>query len=261
LRKKPQKKENSERWLLTYSDLITLLMIFFVTMYAMSTTDMAKYKALSESFSVALGGGKEVLSTSNGVGNAVAVIESKAPTVTDKPKATDNPTAADNAAATEEDLLSGTKKELDQYFKENGLQGTVVTEINERGLVISLFDAALFDSGDSNLKNDAKPTIIQIGKIVNKLSNLIKIEGHTDNVPINTSMFKSNWELSVSRATNVAELLMDSGSIPSEKICITGYGQYRPIADNSTEAGRAKNRRVNIVVLSTKLNASEGNKQ
>jgi chemotaxis protein MotB len=246
MRKREEKKENSERWLLTYSDLITLLMIFFVTMYAMSNTDMAKYKALSESFSVALGGGKEVLKTTNGVGNAVTIVEpSQAPAVTDKP------------GTSEEDMLSSTKKELDQYFKENGLQTTVVTEINERGLIVSLFDAALFDSGDGSLKNDSKPTIIQIGKIVNKLSNLIKIEGHTDNVPINTSVFKSNWELSVTRATNVAELLIDSGSIPPEKICITGYGQFRPAADNSTEAGRAKNRRVNIVVLSSKYNGSE----
>lgn len=246
MKKKPEKKENAERWLLTYSDLITLLMIFFVTMYAMSNTDMTKYKALSESFSIAFSGGKDVLTTSNGVGDTVTIVQpSKAPDATVDP------------VASEEELLSGTKKQLDQYFKENGLQNTVVTEINERGLVVSLFDAALFDSGDAELKNASKSTIIQIGKIVNNLSNLIKIEGHTDNVPISTPLFKSNWELSVIRATNVAELMIDSGSIPPDKISVAGYGQFRPSADNSTEAGRAKNRRVNIVVLSSKYNGSE----
>ena len=133
----------------------------------------------------------------------------------------------------------------------------VTTEITEKGLVVSLKNATFFDSGEATLKPQFTSKIIQIAKIVNQLNNYIRVEGNTDNIPIYNSMFKSNWQLSAIRATNVVELLIDKSDISPYKISAVGYGEFRPIASNSTAAGRAKNRRVDIVVLSSKFDSEE----
>ena len=247
MKKKRAEKENGERWLLTYSDLITLLMIFFIIMYASSNVDTVKYKAISQSFNQAMGGGKNVIKMGDNIVDT---------TDTQKVKTTliQPVTAIEQAEQTK---LETVKIQLDKYLQDNNLSSSVVTAITERGLEASFLDSALFDSGKADIKPEAVSKIVEIGKIVNQLGNYIRVEGHTDNVPIRNSQFSSNWQLSVIRATNVTELLISTVKIVPEKISAVGYGEFRPKSENNTENGRAQNRGVNIVIINTKFNGSE----
>jgi chemotaxis protein MotB len=140
------------------------------------------------------------------------------------------------------------------------LGNQVVVELDERGLAIRLKDSILFDSGKAEIKNELKDQIGKIGKIINKVDSYIRVEGHTDNIPISNQYFKSNWQLSAVRAANVAEVLISESGISPAKISAVGYGEYKPIADNKTPEGRAKNRRVEILIVNEKFNEVEGGK-
>ena len=197
---------------------------------------------LSNSLKVAMGGGKSIIGTSD------------APSIS-------NSTQAVDTAIVEQDKLENVKKQLDKYLKDNNMSNEVTSKVEERGLVVSLNDTLFFDSAQAVIKPESQKKLIEMGKILNQLGNYIRIEGHTDNVPINNSEFSSNWQLSAIRATNVTELLINKAGIAPERLSSVGYGEYRPIADNSTEAGRAKNRRVDIIIMNTKYNQIENNKK
>ncbi|CAB1254392.1 flagellar motor protein MotB [Clostridium sp. MT-14] len=241
--RKPGKKPEGLRWMLTYSDLITLLMIFFVVMYSMSQVDQTKYKQLSESLSVAMGGGKTIIGSE------------------DNPSIKENVNKMDNLNSTqdEEKKLSELKAQVDKYLKENGMSKDVSTTVDERGLVVSMNDTLLFDTGKADIKPQFQQELTEMGKILNQLGNYIRIEGHTDNVPISNSEYSSNWKLSCDRASNVTEFLIAKSGIQPQKLSAIGYGEYRPIADNSNETGKAKNRRVDVIILNSKFNAVENN--
>lgn len=241
MKRKKGKEPNSERWMLTYLDLITLLMVFFVILYSSSNIDKGKYQQVAESFSVAFGGGKSVIGTD------------------DRPSISDATQKIDPTIV-EESRLEETKNKMDKYLKDNNLQGSVSTVIEQRGLVVSIHDSMFFDTGKAEVKPDAKKRLVEIGKILNSMGNYIRVEGHTDNVPIYNSEFKSNWELSVIRATNVTEILINEATIPPQMLIPTGYGEYRPAADNSTEQGRSRNRRVDLIILNSKFNQVENSK-
>jgi flagellar motor protein MotB len=143
------------------------------------------------------------------------------------------------------------KKNIMVFLHEKGAEDKVNLQIGPRGLVISLKDTEFFDSGSASVRPDSMPLLDNIAQAIDKYSNSIRIEGHTDNVPIKTSQFPSNWELSTARATNIVHYLVKTHGISPDRLSAVGYGEYRPIADNSTEEGRQKNRRVDIVVLSS----------
>lgn len=242
--KKPEKEPNHERWLLTYSDLITLLMIFFVVMYAMSNVDIAKYNKIAQSLGVALGGGKNVIQVTPGVSDSKQELAPGA-----------------SGFKAEQAKLSNLKRQIDNYLKSKGLNGSVATEITVRGLEINLRDTILFDSGKADIKPGARGSLIAIGKIISSLPNLISIEGHTDNVPIHSGVFTSNWRLSAIRATNAAELLIEAVKIPQQKVSTVGYGEISPKVPNTSDANRALNRRVNIVILNSMYNPPTSTKR
>lgn len=241
MKRKKESAGNNERWLLTYSDLITLLMIFFVVMYSISNINTGKYKQLSESLKTGMGGGKTIIGKdeTTPINQQTSVID------------------LNNAA--EQQKLEAVKKQLDEYLKKNGLKATVTTSIDDRGLVVSIEDTEFFDTGKADINPVSKIKLIAIGNILNQVVNYMRVEGHTDNVPIKNNEFSSNWQLSAIRATNVTELLISSVGIPPAKLSAVGYGEYRPIADNSTEVGRAKNRRVDIIIIDSKFNNLENN--
>lgn len=241
MKKKGSEKEaNNERWLLTYSDLITLLMIFFVVMYASSSVDANKYKALSTSLNSVFtqGGGKSLIGTDN------------------RPSITDNKKQIDTVII-EKNKMKKIKKEVDQYSNKNFKNNPIKTHIDNRGLVITLDNTLLFDTGRADIKAGSNDKLVQIGKMLNQLNNYIRIEGHTDNIPIKNDRFQSNWQLSCERAANVTMLLIEKAKLSPERLSALGYGECRPIASNTTEAGRAKNRRVDIVIMNSKFNGIE----
>ncbi|MDK2807069.1 MAG: chemotaxis protein MotB [Thermoanaerobacterium sp.] len=231
-----EKKENSERWLLTYSDMITLLMIFFIVLYTISTVNSQKFQQIAASLGKTFDGTNYVVGQYSG--NSIL----------DSIKTTNN-TNTDNAI----------ESQLDKLIKQNNLQNMVTYKIDERGFVISLNDTLLFDTGSADVKPDQKATLIKIGNILKAMPNYIRVEGHTDNVPINNSQFHSNWELSVIRATNVVEILVNDVKIDPAKISAVGYGEYRPIVPNDSDKNRQLNRRVDIVIMNSDYNKWEPN--
>lgn len=244
-------KDNSERWMLTYLDLITLLMVFFVLMYSMSNVDSKKYASLTKSLNMAMGGGTGYFFGSGG--NSVIDLGGSG----SSSSGTSTNTGSDKQLPADASSMTYVKNELEKYLNDEKLNSDVVVETNERGLDVRLKDSILFDSGDADIKDSSKSTMIKIGNILSKIDGYIRVEGYTDNVPIANSKFKSNWELSAIRATNVVELLIGYTGIQPDKISAVGYGSYRPIANNSTPQGRAKNRRVEIVIMNSKFDGME----
>lgn len=250
-----------ERWLVTYSDLITLLMIFFIVMYSMSQVDANKFRAIADSLSVALGGGTpSAIDLANSPGGP-SLIDSGSPQQKESPPA--NPENNQGNGKEQQEILTieGIKSKLDQFAKENNIQTKLISSIEERGLVVSIQDTLLFDKGSAEITPTARTILKKISTVLAASPNYIKVEGHTCNLPIHTAQFPSNWELSVLRATNVVQILVKEGGIDSGRLSATGYGEYRPLADNSTEEGRIVNRRVDLVILRSKYELVEPSKR
>jgi len=264
--RKQQHEESSagrERWLVTYADLITLLMIFFIVMYSMSQVDANKFRAMAESLSVTLGGSNSarIQITQDPAGPSVISSGSpqgSTPATQQTPPSQNSEQGAGGGIIDQETLtIQGIKAKLDQFAKENNIQTKLVSSIEERGLVVSIQDTLLFASGSADITPNAREILRKISSVLAASPNYIKVEGHTDNLPINTSRFPSNWELSVLRATNVLQILTKEGGINPERLSATGYGEYRPIADNSTLEGRSANRRVDLIILRSKYDSVE----
>lgn len=143
------------------------------------------------------------------------------------------------------------KEKISSFLDEKGAEQKVKLTIDSRGLVISLKDTEFFNSGSATVRPQSIPLLNDIATAINNYTNAIRIEGHTDNVPIKTFAFPSNWELSTARATNIVQYLISAHALAPEKLSAIGYGEFRPIADNGTAEGRQKNRRVDVVILSS----------
>lgn len=243
MKKRKEKPENSERWLLTYSDLITLLMVFFVVLYSASNINQKKYEKLASSMNFAFTGGTGIGDSGEGGANEGSSDEGEL-----KP-----------LVQSEEEKLQGIEGQVDEMIKEMGLEGSVSISIEERGLVISFNDSIFFESAKADIMEDMKLKLVSLSTVLNKIDNYIRIEGHTDNVPIRNEYFSSNWQLSSTRASNVVEYLINNGGISPDRLSAVGYGEYRPVADNSTDQGRSKNRRVDILILNNKYDNIENN--
>lgn len=262
-RKKKKEAENEggmERWLITYADLITLLMIFFILMYTMSQVDAKKYAAVANSLSLVL------------TGQAMSMLDTQGPSLVEGISGQQVPEGPGEAPA-EQGQLNEVKKLIAEFIKvedleaekQQALGNTSVTRLSdhiivyeqERGLVISFKDTLLFASGSDELTPKARYIITQVGNALAKLPNYIRVEGHTDDLPINTGKFPSNWELSVLRASNVVHVLAEDARIPPERLSIIGYGEHRPLVANQDKESRSINRRVDVVILKKKYDYFE----
>ncbi len=220
-------EENLERWLLTYADLITLLLAFFIVMYSVSRVDSSKFVRISEAFTTAFKGYVDLDS------ELKQQLSSK---------------FAINKRLRHGNLVE-LRKQIDKISVQLELGTSLITEHLSHGLVIHVSESALFGPGKAELTSRAENILDLISLQLLKIPNHIRVEGHTDNLPINTDMFPSNWELSTARAINCLRHLIETHDFPPDRISALGYAEYRPIASNKTIDGRAKNRRVDIVVL------------
>ncbi len=244
---KPE-KDKAERWLLTYADLITLLLIFFIVLYVMSIQDIVKFKAVSQSLVQALnGGGKTMMGEAPGPSMIEGTIGYEKKFSPEKKRPTDK------VKKDQKDIA----KQIQDIAKKAGIETSVSVKEEERGVVISIQDKVLFKSGEAVLNPEAHELLRKIGESIKPTEQFIRIEGHTDNQPISCFPFPTNWELSAARATNVVRLFAEEAAIEPERLSAVGYGQYRPVADNKTEEGRAKNRRVEIVIMNDLYAKSE----
>ncbi len=229
-KKKHEDHENHERWLVSYADFITLLFAFFVVMYSTSSINEGKYRAVSESAQAAF----------NPSSQTAKKIE-----VGPKLSSGSKPQGKVEYIA----AIKGVMKDFEKSKK-------LVIFQNSRGIVIRVTDTALFDSGKAEIKSDAVEAIDNLAGVLTKIRKDIQIEGHTDDIPINSPLYPSNWELSSSRATSIVRRFVNMGMEPSRLTAI-GYSEFRPIAANDTPEGRSKNRRVDIVVLNDKLSSDD----
>jgi chemotaxis protein MotB len=249
-RRKTAAHANHDRWLVSYADFITLLFAFFVVMFASTQNDKNKAKEVSESVRQALEHGQfsAAISTVLGRGKHEA---KKAPLSKAITPERENPTApppgplemhpADLAKS-----LDTLQKELEMDLKTGKLQ----LRLDARGLIISMREKAFFASGDSAIAPGSLPMLAKIAAVVQSLPNSVRLEGHTDALPIHNSRFHSNWELSAARSIAMLELLRDRFQIPPTRMAVAGYAENSPVDTNDTEEGRAHNRRVDLVVLS-----------
>lgn len=251
LKKEPEKHANHERWLVSYADFITLLFAVFVVLYAMGQSDKKKVEevmqAIQQSFGMATTGATapkvNVIAS-----QSITVIPSLKPEIKVAPMGKARSGQAKSRA--EERDFRQIKSAVEAYLVKQGAQNKVTLEITRRGLIVSLKEAGFFNSGQATIKPEAYELINTIAEVMTQYNNPLRVEGHTDNVPISTSQFPSNWELSTARATNGLKYLLRNFDVDANKISATGFAEYRPIADNTTAEGRAKNRRVDLVMLS-----------
>ncbi|MCX6151062.1 MAG: OmpA family protein [Ignavibacteriales bacterium] len=212
-------ENDRDRYIITYADLITLLLGLFIILYASSNIDVAKYQKMMTAMGSFFGNDyktkpagflKENLNGSNAI---------------------------------------SLKDKVNSLVNKYNLSAAVKISSTERGVVVRIHDDILFNSGSSELGNYSKIILSNVAKVLKELPNDVRIEGHTDNIPISTSSILSNWHLSVSRATNTAFYLMMNEGLPQDRVTIVGYAEYKPVDSNETPQGRSNNRRVDIVIL------------
>lgn len=236
-RRRPKVKENHDRWLITYSDLITLLMIFFVVMYAMSNINQMKFVSLEQSLATALHKDSQIPLGQSSLLTTPKLSVNSTQTSVGQAKSQTQDTSLDNLYT-----------QVKGYISQHHLQGNVTIVNQSRGVQITLRDVVLFDTGQATLRPDAQTLLGGLVPFFKSLPNPIVVEGYTDNEPIHTAQFPSNWELSAARATGVVRFLVSQGVSPP-RLSEVGYGQYHPIVPNNSPAHRQMNRRVNIVIL------------
>ena len=247
-RKKRESHENHERWLVSYADFITLLFAFFVVMFASSQTDKTKTQAISDSVEKALKGETFNSVVAAVLGGAIDMkgqgsAQMKGPGGVKKELKTVD-VKRDGQIAELLPSLQILNQELGSEIR----SGKLNISMGARGLIISFTQVALFPSGEDEIAKDFYPTIQKIASAIKQVPNPVRLEGHTDSVPIHNSRFKSNWDLSAARSIALLEVFVDSG-MPRERLSIAGYGDTAPVDDNDTDEGRQRNRRVDMVVL------------
>ncbi|MBW4828690.1 MAG: OmpA family protein [Clostridiaceae bacterium] len=229
-KRKKEDKKSTQDWLTTYSDMVTLLLCFFVLLFSFSEIDAQKFRTIMSSFQ----GGSGVLES----GSAMDIPEEL---------------EGDMNTNIDEEELEKLKDTIEKYAESIGLKEEITLTIEERGLVIRFIDGVFFDSGKAEIKSESEQILHYVAELLNReefKEKHIKVEGHTDSVPNSYSaIYPTNWELSSARATNVLRYLVENEGIDGGRISSSGYSYYRPVALNDTKENKAKNRRVDIVIL------------
>lgn len=243
--------ENHERWLVSYADFITLLFAFFVVMYSLSSVNEGKYRVLSDSMVQAF---RSISVNVEGNQMIVPAVLPVAPPKTVKPPLIEAPDSRpDPAAAAERQALSARMRsmadDIKRVLEPLSRGGQVRVTEGAHGITVEINASVLFQVGEATLDGSASRALSAVAGVLAGADFPITIEGHTDNTPINTFRFPSNWELSAVRASSVVRLFVDSGVAPG-RLTAAGYGDQRPLGDNDTEEGRARNRRVTLLIES-----------
>lgn len=234
-RSKEQKLETAGmmRWLLTYADMITLMLALFIILFAMSTISRVKVQEFAKLVSA-------------GFDNSW--------TVNQPPSGGTSGTKSQQSSSSVPQI----EKQLQKFVAQKQLQSRVQVHLDHRGLVVTLLsDKSFYNSGSARLRPETKKILDQIAKFLNKNRNLIRVEGNTDNVPIRTAKYPTNWNLSAARAVNVVRYLVANDHVEPTRLSAAGNGKYHPRTDNSTPQGRQENRRVDIVLLNANLSQLE----
>jgi chemotaxis protein MotB len=229
-----ENKSSSPAWMTTFGDMMTLLLVFFVLLYSFSVMDVAMFEAFISSLKSQLGvmeGGKTIVEEEMVAKGSLG-----------------------EELSSQQDF-SKLRAEINQYIEENRLENKVKMEQTKRGLVVRLTGRVLYDIGEARIKPGGRKLLDKIAEVIKERPNNIMVEGHTDNWPINTEKFPSNWELSTTRATNVIKYFIENQAIEPSRLSAAGYSEHRPLFPNDTSEHRAENRRVEIVVKNSVPNS------
>ena len=251
-RRRAEEAEEStghDRWLVSYADFMTLLFALFVVLFATAYRDNHAIQKVSQAIHV----GFQHLGTFTGESTKSTIVDPNAPPDTSfdshpAPVSNEDKNLASNAMGVD---IAELQRQLEAAIGQEIRSHEVVMHVTPEGFVISLKDLGFFNSGDADLRPGAAEKIGRIAKVLMQHELDLRIEGHSDDQPIHTPQFRSNWELSTARATAVLVFLIEHGGVDPAKISVAGYGQYRPVADNATPDGRRMNRRVDLVVISS----------
>lgn len=236
--KKP--KKGAPAWMASFADLQQLLLVFFILLFSMSSVDENKFISAMASIQKAL--------NTSGLGLTDKGIEPDTEVI-DIDKLT-------SMAELKNTQVSQELLEAQEFLESNELDGKKLSEYvsaskNEEGVILTIKDIMLFDSGSADIKSGSATLIEKLSPLISSKEREIRVEGHTDNVPLrNTSKYRDNWELSTARATKVASFIIDNNIIEPTKIAVAGYSEYRPIVENNSDENKSKNRRVDVVLLS-----------
>ena len=251
IRKRKRREHHDEHmdesWLLPYSDLLTLLLAAFLALLSASQIDAKKFELLKETFNETFTGAKGILENPSAVKPL-----SEHQTLEFTEELMDNlPSNSAMAAKAEKQRnLLDLKTSIDDYIKANNLTAQVNTQLNNSELMIVIRDHALFDSGSATVKPNSRSLAKALGEMLTKYSNYeVMVSGHTDNQPIRSATFPSNWDLSAQRSLNFMRLILENPSLNPSKFRSVGFGEYRPVDTNDTVEGRAKNRRVEVAIF------------
>jgi len=270
-RSRPAPPQNHERWLVSYADFITLLFAVFTTMYALSALDAQKFATMAVSLQRAFNGGPVTAGKVVGL-SAVSSPQPAAPPAEAVPPAAtpaavpapppaaaraEPPAPARSESATPQAELENVRTRLRQGLAGAIAAGQVSLEMDHRGLVISIREAASFAVSRAELSAAAQAILREIGQSLVPIDNRVRIEGHTDDRPIHTDRFTSNWELSTARATTVVRFMIEQAGVPPARLSAAGYAEFVPRAAGTSPDARARNRRIDVVVLSQPIRAAE----
>lgn len=226
-RKEASVPAGAPAWMVTYGDMVTLLLCFFVLLFSFSVIDQVRFQQIMSSIQIAFMGERGIMQASPEVSRQQH-LELIVPHRFD------------------EVLI--TYHIVQDFVQEERLEEMIRLRVEERGVVLEIQDQILFDSGRADLKPEAVPLLDKVAVILGRVPNKVIVEGHTDNVPISTVFFPSNWELSVARAVRVVRALSEQRKLEPRRFVATGFGEYHPVATNQTALGRSRNRRVNIII-------------
>ncbi|PRR83972.1 flagellar motor protein MotB [Clostridium vincentii] len=233
-KKKEKPQEATASWLDTYADTITLLMTFFVLLYSMSTVDNQKVQQISKAFNeIMTGSAADSMLEYNLYDGEVPLVGGE--------------TKIDSEI--KDSIVKETYEEIKDFVEENDLASTVAIIEDERGVILQLKDSILFETGKAQLKTESLSVLDTINVLIATMPNSVIVEGHTDNVPIKTAEFPSNWYLSSDRANSVVTYFIDSKKQIASRFSSMGYGEVKPLVQNTSDANRAQNRRVNILIV------------
>lgn len=222
-------------WVITFADMVTLLMVFFILLFAIGTVEQEKWRQIKESLREALGADSvEELGTRQGLDVVRTQVDEQTVHAVDEVGAMVNREM--------EDIIS----EVEEFVFKNKLSGEVRVSSDERGAVITISDVVLFPAGSADMTPKGRTTLRQVFDLLKQFNYSVKVEGHTDNTPIHTLRYPSNWELSASRASEVAHMLIDDG-FPPERLSVEGFAEFRPKVPNNSAENRAINRRIEVV--------------
>lgn len=231
------------QWMVTYSDLVTQLLAFFVLLFSISVIDVQRFQSLISAFRASVG----ILDMGRSFEQKTLV---GSPPVAIAP----TPVPAGNRLTMQ---LQQVMQELAAQLEAGGLPSSVELVPEERGLVVRLAERVLFDLGKADLRSDARQVLDVLAGVLARVPNPVRVEGHTDNLPIRTERFPSNWELSTARATTVVRYFVEQHRLDPRRFAAVGYGEYHPLVPNTSDANRQKNRRVEVVILPLSSNGVE----